>query len=589
MTDGLCPSVFYREYVQLLFDTCAPRAKIFVMLRALSIRDVVLIEALDIEADAGLCALTGETGAGKSILLDSLGLALGARADTALVRRGAAQASVSAAFDLPAKHPIFRHLRDEGITCEGGEVILRRVLTSDGRSKAYINDQPVSIGLLRDAGDQLVDIHGQFETRGLLDARTHREALDQFAGAQNLAAAVSAAWHAWQAAETERAELMERIAQSKRDQDYWQDAADELAKLNPKEGEEEALLQRRVMLAAREQIAGAFAEARALMDDEGGAIPQLNRAWKTLDRVAAKAGEKITPAIEAIDRAISEIRGAADTLEAWFDDEAGGPDTLEAVDDRLHALRAVARKHQARVDELPAIQADIIDRLAAIRGDDGLLAKLEHAALQAQRTYRHEAAQLSDTRRRAAARLDKQVMAELPPLKLDKARFETAIDDLDEAQWGPSGMQSVQFVVATNPGAAAGPIAKIASGGELSRFMLAIKVVLAATTDVPVLVFDEVDAGLGGATADAVGERLSRLAKAGRQVLVVTHSPQVAARAGHHWIVAKAANDDGAIRTTLMRLGNDGSREMEIARMISGATVTPEALAAAGKLLQQAS
>jgi DNA repair protein RecN (Recombination protein N) len=554
------------------------------MLSALSIRDVVLIDALDIEADAGLSALTGETGAGKSILLDALGLALGARADAGLIRHGAQQASVSAAFDLPKKHPVFMLLDDQGISHDG-ELILRRTLGSDGRSKAFINDQMAGVGLLRDVGAALVDIHGQFETHGLMDAKTHRGTLDRYAGAD--VDGVRKAWDAWQSVTRERDALLEKIETAKRDQEYWQAACDELAALEPVAGEEDALHQRRTMLAARESIAGAFNDTQDLLEGEGGAIPQLNRAWKTLDRVANKAGDKLKPAIEALDRAASDMRAAIDVLETWFDADAGGPDTLEAVDDRLHALRAAARKHQARVDDLPRIYADISNRLAAIRGDDGKIAELDRAVKQTRGAYETAAKKLSDVRQKAARALDKKVMAELPPLKLDKARFETKVETLPENQWGPAGMDAVQFVVATNPGSAPGAIDKIASGGELSRFMLAIKVVLAATSSVPVLVFDEVDAGMGGATADAVGERLARLAESGRQVLVVTHSPQVAARAGSHWIVAKAAND-GKARTTLMRL-EDKHRREEIARMISGAKVTPEALAAAGKLLQQAS
>ena len=559
------------------------------MLRTLTIRDVVLIEALEIEANDGLCALTGETGAGKSILLDSLGLALGGRGDAALVRHGAPQASVTAAFELDAGNPVFRYLRDHDLAFDGGEIILRRVMASDGRSKAFINDQPVSINALRDVGAMLVDIHGQFETRGLLDPKTHRDTLDQFAGTVAQAAKVSAQYHTWQAAMRERDELMQRIADAKRDQDYWQDACDELAKLAPQLQEEETLLQRRVTLAAREQISTSFAEARELLEDQNGAIAQVNRAWKILDRMIPKAGEKLQPAVDALDRAVAEMRASADIMDSWFDDADRGPDTLEAVDDRLHALRAAARKHQCRVDDLSAILSDISERLSSIRDDDGLLAKLEHAADAAYKAYRDLAHALSDVRRKAAKKLDKAVIGELAPLKLDKARFETTIDVLPDTQWGPSGMDAVQFMVTTNPGAAPGPINKIASGGELSRFMLAIKVVLAGTTAVPVLVFDEVDAGLGGATADAVGERLARLAQAGRQVLVVTHSPQVAARAANHWIVSKAANDDGIVRTSLLRLETQKSRQMEIARMLSGASVTPEALAAAGKLLQQAS
>lgn len=555
------------------------------MLRALSIRDVVLIDALDIEGDCGLSALTGETGAGKSILLDALGLALGARGDAALVRKGSQQASVTAAFDLPAKHPAFKILDEQGIAHDG-EIILRRVLGADGRSKAFVNDQITSVNLLRQIGDELVDIHGQFETHGLLDPKTHRATLDAFAGID--VSAVSNAWSAWQAAITERDALLKKIADAKRDQEYWQAAGDELAALDPKAGEEDALHQRRTMLAARESIAGAFEDSRALLEDDGGAISQLNRAWKTLDRVVGKAGDRLKPAIEALNRAASEMRAACDVLETWFDGEGTGADTLEEVDDRLHALRAAARKHKVQVDQLPDVLADISERLAAIRGDDGRMAELDKAVAQTRKTYEENAKKLSDIRIKAAKEIDKKVMAELPPLKLEKAAFETQIVPLPDNQWGLQGMENVQFVVATNPGAAPGAINKIASGGELSRFMLAIKVVLAATSTVPVLVFDEVDAGIGGATADAVGERLARLADEGRQVLVVTHSPQVAARARSHWIVAKAAND-GMTRTTLVPLKDKKNRTEEIARMISGAKVTPEALAAAGKLLQQAS
>ena len=555
------------------------------MLRALSIRDVVLIDTLDIEGDSGLSALTGETGAGKSILLDALGLALGARADAGLVRKGSQQASVTAAFDLPAKHPAFKILNEQGIAHDG-EIILRRVLGADGRSKAFINDQITSVNLLRQIGDELVDIHGQFETHGLLDPKTHRGTLDAYAGAD--VSSVSTAYSAWQDAVNARDALLEKIADAKRDQEYWQAAGDELAALDPKAGEEDALHQRRTMLAARESIAGAFEDSRSLIEDDNGAIPQLNRAWKTLDRVVGKAGERLKPAIEALDRAANDMRIVCDILETWFDGEGAGPDTLEAVDDRLHELRAAARKHKVQVDELPKVLADISDRLAAIRGDDGRMAELDKAVTQTRKAYEANAKKLSDVRVKVAKTLDKKVMAELPPLKLEKATFETQVLPLPEAQWGAQGMENVQFVVATNPGSAPGAIDKIASGGELSRFMLAIKVVLAATSTVPVLVFDEVDAGIGGATADAVGERLARLADEGRQVLVVTHSPQVAARAGTHWIVAKAAND-GMTRTTLVRLNDRKNRAEEIARMISGAKVTPEALAAAGKLLQQAS
>ncbi|MCB1537704.1 MAG: DNA repair protein RecN [Rhodospirillales bacterium] len=557
------------------------------MLQRLSIRDVVLIDALDIEAGAGLCALTGETGAGKSILLDALGLALGARGDAGLVRAGAAQASVGAVFQLPKDHPVFALLDEQGIAHEGdGALMLRRQIAADGRSKAFINDQMAGVALLRSVGTLVVDIHGQFETYGLMDARMHRATLDAFAGADSRR--VREAWDSWRGAEAERAALCAQIVEARRDQEYWQQAGDDLGALAPQAGEEDALHARRTQLSARAQIEAAFTEARAMLEGEAGALAMLNRAWKTLDRAAGKAGEGLRAATEALDRAGGEMNAALEVLERWFDAGEGGPDTLEAVDDRLHALRAAARKFQCRVDDLPALQEDIARRLAAIRDDDGRLAALERAALSARRVYEDVAAALSKQRVAAAKNLDARIMAELAPIKLEKARFETKITALPEDQWGPDGRESIEFLVATNPGTAAGPIEKVASGGELSRFMLAIKVVLAASSPVATLVFDEVDSGLGGATADAVGERLSALAHAGRQVLVVTHSPQVAARADHHWIVAKGAND-GAIRTTLYVLGERASRAQEIARMISGANVTREALAAADRLLQEAS
>lgn len=561
------------------------------MLRTLAIRDVVLIDTLDIEGREGLSALTGETGAGKSILLDAMGLALGFRADAGLVRHGQPQASVTAVFDLSPKHPVFAMLAEQGISSENdGALILRRVLSADGRSKAFINDHPVGVGLLKNAGDLVVDIHSQFETHGLMDAKTHIGTLDMFAGAGKQSSLVAGHYGDWKRLQNERDDLAAKIEQARRDQDYWQTAYDDLLALAPQDNEEDSLLERRAMLAARGQLAEAFAEAQDLIDGEGGAMQNLNRAWKVLDRVVPKAGDRLNPVLEILDRAMGDIRSAQDTLETWFDAEGAGPDTLDAVDDRLHALRAQARKHQCQVADLPALLNDIGERLSAIRGDDGRLAKLDHAVAQAKSDYQNAARKLSDARQKSARALDKQVMAELPPLKLDKARFETQVAQLPEDQWNVNGMDAVQFVVATNPGSAAGPIDKIASGGELSRFMLAIKVVLAATSPVSVLVFDEVDSGIGGATADAVGERLARLSKEGRQVLVVTHSPQVAARAGHHWVVTKAANDGNKIvRTTLLPMTTTTARTEEIARMISGASVTPEALAAAGKLLQQAS
>jgi len=497
------------------------------MLETLSIRNVVLIEALDIDVQAGLSALTGETGAGKSILLDALGLALGARAETGLVRKGADQASVAATFSLPATHPVFALLAEQEITpADAGRIDLRRTLSSDGRSKAFINDQPVGVGVLRQAGDLIVDIHGQFETHGLMDVKTHAATLDAFAGTLALREAVSAAWKAWKEARRERDALAQAIEAARADQDYWQSAYEDLAALDIKENEEDALLERRTMLSAREHIVQGFGEACAMLDDgDASAAPLINRAWRVLERLGGKAGDRLQPALDALDRAVGEIRTATEILQGWFDDADAGPDSLEAVDDRLHELRGQARKHQCHVADLPRVRDDIAGRLTAIRGDDGRMAELERAVARTEADYRTAAKKLSAERQNAAKMLDQKVMAELPPLKLEKARFETQVIPMDESAWGEGGMDQVQFVVATNAGSEAGAINKIASGGELSRFMLAIKVALAETSSVPVMIFDEVDAGIGGATADAVGACLARLADTGRQVLAITHSP----------------------------------------------------------------
>lgn len=559
------------------------------MLQGLSIRDVVLIDALDIEAQAGLCALTGETGAGKSIVLDALGLALGARADTGLIRSGAEQSVVSAQFQVLPAHPVCATLDAQGLQSdEVGRIVLRRIVGRDGRSRAFINDQPVGVSLLRDVGAMLVDIHGQFETHGLMDAKTHRATLDTFAGLEAASRKVAEAYSTWRIADAALEDMKARIETARRDEAYLQDSLAELEKLNPQTDEETQLLERRQHLQATAHITQAFTEARDWLEGADGALHALNRAYRVLERVQNKAGDKLNPALEAIDRAIGDVRSVADICDGWFDHDMGGPDTLEALDDRLHALRAAARKHQVTCTELPGLRVTIAEKLGHLRDDDTQLAALSAQAVQARADYAHHAEALSAARQKAAKKLDRAIMAELPPLKLEKARFETQITRLPDTQWGAAGLDQVQFVVATNHGTEAGPMDKIASGGELSRFMLAIKLVLATAQPATVMVFDEVDSGLGGATADAVGERLALLAQAGKQVFVVTHAPQVAARAAHHWIIAKSTQA-GKTRTTLTPLEGAAARKTEIARMLAGATVTDEALAAAGKLLQLAS
>ncbi|MBM3601926.1 MAG: DNA repair protein RecN [Alphaproteobacteria bacterium] len=551
------------------------------MLLALSIRDVVLIERLDLALKPGLGVLTGETGAGKSILLDALGLALGARADSALVRRGAEQAVVSASFEVAPKHPALALLAEQGLDAEQ-PLVLRRIVGADGRSRAFVNDQPVSIGLLRQIGDTLVEIQGQSEQRGLLDPATHRALLDAFGGMTELADAVRQSWRAWRAAQEARATAAEEAQRARRDEDYLRHALGELASLDPKPGEEQELAAERTLLANAGRLAETLNGAAAEISGERGAERSLASVQRSLTRIADKAAGRLDQAIAALDRAAAETAEAAQLLQAAQRSLEVEPRRLEQVEERLYGLREVARKHSVPVDGLPELRQRIERQLAAIDDQGGSLERLATAEAAARTAYLEAATRLGDKRARAAKSLDRGVKTELAPLKLDKAEFRTTLAPLDEADWGPEGRERVAFEVATNPGQPAGPLARIASGGELARFMLALKVVLAEIAAVPTLVFDEVDAGIGGAVADAVGERLARLAK-GIQVLVVTHSPQVAARGAHHWRVAKSAGAK-SVATTIEALDAAARRE-EIARMLSGARVTDQARAAADSLL----
>ena len=558
------------------------------MLVSLSIRDVVLIDRLDLEFRPGLSALTGETGAGKSILLDALGLALGARGDSGLVRHGADQAVVTAEFDLPPRHPVRELLAEQAIEAADG-LVLRRQLGKDGRSRAFVNDQPASIGLLRRLGEALVEIEGQFEARGLLDPATHRSLLDAFGGLEERATAVAEAWRAWRAADAARAEAAAEIAEARRDEEYLRHAVNELDALDPKPGEETELADQRSTLMHRGKLVEAIEAALAELAGDGarGVESAIAAAQRRLDRLAAQPGldavlARIEPATAALDRAGAEAADAVAQLERLLGDLDADPGRLEKIEERLFALRGLARKHGLAVDELADLRGRLAERLAAIEGGSARLARLAEAAEAARQAYVVAAESLSAARQAAAKKLDKAVNAELPPLKLDKARFATRLERLDEKHWGEQGLDRIAFEVATNPGTPPGPLARIASGGELARFMLALKVALAAADPVATLVFDEVDAGVGGATATAVGERLARLAKK-VQVLVVTHSPQVAAKASHHWRVRKESKS----RTTLTRvepLAPAASRE-EIARMLAGAEVTAEARAAADQLI----
>jgi DNA repair protein RecN (Recombination protein N) len=559
------------------------------MLSALSIRDVVLIERLDLLFGAGLTVLTGETGAGKSILLDSLGLAIGARAEAGLVRPGAGQASVSASFAPRVGHPIFPLLAEQGVNAED-EVVLRRVLTQDGRSRAFINDQPVGVALLRRAGTMLVEVQGQHEQIGLADPASHAAMLDAFAVPRPLRDATAAAWRDWRNALTALQAAREAIAEAERDEEWLRHAVDELAALGPQDGEEERLANERQRLQQGERraeaIAAALSELAPRERRSAGPAASLRAAARALQRLVPpqqpEAVNPAAPALAALERAEEALAEAETLLARLSADADADPRRLEQAEERLFALRAVARKHRVAVPALPALLDTLCTRLASLESGAAEVAELEQAVQRAREAYQVSAASLGGARRTASGRLDRAVARELPPLRLGKARFHAEVAALEEADWGPGGADSVRFLIATNPGQELAQLGRIASGGELSRLMLALKVVLSSGSPVPTLVFDEVDADVGGATAAAVGERLTRVAER-VQVLVVTHSPQVAARGGAHLRVSKAATR-GRTATMVDQLDARERRE-EIARMLAGETVTEAARAAADDLL----
>jgi DNA repair protein RecN (Recombination protein N) len=553
------------------------------MLVSLSIRDVVLIERLELGPGPGLTALTGETGAGKSILLDSLGLALGDRADAGLVRAGAPQASVAAAFSPPEGHAALALLAEHGIDAEGG-IALRRVVGADGRSKAFVNDEPVGVALLRRLGALLVEVQGQFAQVGLADEATHPALLDAFGRLGPLRSRVAGAHASLRAALRALAEAEASVTAARQEEDYLRHAVEELAKLAPEEGEEEALDVERRRLQQGERRAEGYAEALAALTPasrQRGVAAALREAARALDRLPPPNDEAQAP-LAAIGRAQDAVAEAETLLERLAAEAGPDPQGLERTEERLFALRAMARKHHTTVAALPALLATLRERLAALDAGEERIAGLAAAAEAARATYREAATALSAARAEAARRLDRAVAKELAPLRLEKARFITEVTALPDTAWGAEGADAVRFLVAMNPGLPPAPLARTASGGELARLMLALKVVLAADGTVPTLLFDEVDSGIGGATAAAVGERLARLAER-RQVLVVTHSPQVAAKAAVQWRVAKAQAKSGTV-TTVTPL-DDAERREEIARMLAGERVTDAARAAADSLL----
>ena len=562
------------------------------MLTGLWIRDLVLIESLDLTVGPGLTALTGETGAGKSILLDALGLASGVRAESGLVRRGAAQASATAAFSLPPRHPVWALLGDRGLEAAPGEdLILRRVLSADGRSRAFVNDQPASVGALREIGALLVEVHGQHETVGLLDVRTHRDLLDAYGGHGALLRAAGGAWATWREAEASLEALSRDAAALAAEAEEAAQLLAELDALAPEAGEEANLAERRAVLGAAEKALADINQAGEALE---GLPPRLASAIRTLGQARSRALQagagadgpavrRLAEAEAALDAVFSGLQEAEAAVEASASAFDFRPDELETAEERLFALRAAARKLGCAVEALPERRLALADRLARLESGESDLAAARRSTAEGEARYIEAAATLTAARRTAAEALALAVESELPPLKLERARFRVAIEALAPDRAGPGGCDRVRFEVATNPGAPFGDLTTVASGGELARFALALKASLAGRGgEPPLMIFDEVDQGVGGAVADAVGLRLRRLAREG-QVLVVTHSPQVAARADAHWRISKAG-DDEAVRTRVEDL-DPVAREEEIARMLAGAEVTDEARAAARALM----
>ncbi len=548
------------------------------MLRTLEIRDMLIIDRLELEFQPGLNVLTGETGAGKSILLDSLGFVLGWRGRAELVRSGAEQGEVIAVFDLPAGHPARTVLTDAGFEATD-EVILRRVNTSDGRKTGWINDRRVTGDLLRTLSDVLVELHGQHDDRGLLNPKGHRALLDDFAGHSELLDNVRSAWSAMSRARKAVAEAEAALAAAQEEEDFLRHSVAELDKIAPQTGEDAELDAKRRMMQASERIRDDILRAAQVLGQDG-AENAMADAMRWLEGVSDAAEGQLDDALAALARAMAELDEAARGIAGCLNALEFDPHELEATEERLFALRGLARKHGVAPDDLPDLANHLRDRVSGLDQGADRLTALRADLKQAEKAYDTAASALGKSRAAAAARLDKAVCAELAPLKMERAVFVT---DLAPAPPGPDGSDSVAFQVATNPGAPAGPIGKIASGGELSRFLLALKVCLSERRDAGLtMIFDEIDRGVGGATADAVGRRLAALADGG-QVLVVTHSPQVAALGAHHWRVEKRVAD---AQTTSTVVPLDApAREGEIARMLSGDTITNEARAAARALL----
>jgi len=552
------------------------------MLAQLSIRDIVLIERLDLAFEPGLSVLTGETGAGKSILLDSLSLALGGRGDGSLVRHGTERGQVTAVFDVPGNHRARALLRDNGID-DDGDLIFRRQQSADGRTKAYVNDQPVSVQLMRQAGQLLVEIHGQHDDRALVDTDAHRLLLDAFGGLGESAVDVGTLYHQWKDAERTLRRHREKVEAAAREADYLRSSVEELEALSPQDGEEDALAETRARMMKAERIAGDINEASEFLNGNASPVPLIAALVRRLERKSHEAPGLLEETVEFLDQALNQLSDAQRAVDVALRKTEYDPKELERTEERLFALRAAARKYSVPVTGLPALAAKMIADLADLDAGEEKLVQLQARLTEARAAYEMSARSLSEKRHHAAEALAAAVMAELPALKLERARFTVEITT-DPEGGAEEGIDTVEFHVQTNPGTRPGPIMKVASGGELSRFLLALKVALADRGSAPTLVFDEIDTGVGGAVADAIGQRLKRLSST-VQVLSVTHAPQVAARAATHLLISKGPVEGSETVATRVARMDDGARTEEIARMLAGASVTDEARAAAARLL----
>ena len=552
------------------------------MLVHLSIRDIVLIERLDIAFSSGLSVLTGETGAGKSILLDSLSLALGARGDSSLVRQGASQGQVTAVFDLAPSHPVRALLSENDIDHEG-DVILRRVQSADGRTRVFVNDQPASVALIREVGRALVEIHGQHDERALVDTASHRNLLDAFGGHGAAAGQVAAAWRRWRDSEQTLARHRAKVEAAAREADYLRASVEELSKLDPMPGEETELAEKRAAMMRAEKIVSDISDAQDVLSGPDSPVPQLSSLLRRLERKAADVPGLLDGIVQPLDEALVSLDAAQGAIEEAMRASEFDPQELERSEERLFALRAAGRKHNVSVDDLARLRDEMAADLADLDAGEERLAGLEQEAVAARNAYDEAAAALSGQRDATRAKLVEAVMRELPALKLERAEFivemSSEADDRRE-----DGIDEIEFWVRTNPGTRPGPMMKVASGGELSRFLLALKVALADRGSAPTLVFDEIDTGAGGAVADAIGQRLARLSER-VQVLSVTHAPQVAARARTHYLISKTGGAD-RVATGISAIEHS-DRQEEIARMLAGATITEEARAAARRLLSE--